>query len=200
MAGDDMRGRMARPRRPEPVLAATVAPAPEPEPSPVAEPETPRPAPGSASPTDLASRLTLALELLGAPLPPVRLAGAGAGRRANKLGHAIDTEAESEAERGRTVRLFRESVTTRLNDPERTAIVVVMQRLHERDISGIILAEGLGYEHLMLPMRMEPERRCATRIGFVDRRAARPPPFPAPVSGAAGGGGAEAGGGAAGAA
>ena len=83
--------------------------------------------------------------------------------------HSV-AEAESAAERERTVRLFRKSVTTRLNDPERTAIIVIMQRLHERDISGVILAEGLGYEHLMLPMRCEPERRCRTGIGFVDRR------------------------------
>src|SRR3954453_16469763 len=80
--------------------------------------------------------------------------------------HSV-AESESAAERERTVRLFRESVTTRLNDPERTAIVVIMQRLHERDISGVILAEGLGYEHLMLPMEFEPERRCRTSIGFV---------------------------------
>src|SRR3954451_22629771 len=47
---------------------------------------------------------------------------------------------ESAAERERTVRLVRESVTPRLNDPERTAIVVIMQRLHERDIAGVVLA------------------------------------------------------------
>ncbi|WP_416355546.1 phage terminase large subunit [Aureimonas phyllosphaerae] len=83
--------------------------------------------------------------------------------------HSIDT-AESEAEREATTRTFRESVPTRLNDPERSAIVVVMQRLHERDVSGQILALKLGYQHLMLPMEFEPERRCRTAIGFEDPR------------------------------
>jgi len=59
---------------------------------------------------------------------------------------------------------------TRLNDPERTPIVVIMQRVHERDIAGEIIARDLGYEHLMLPMRYEPERHCRTRIGFSDWR------------------------------
>jgi predicted phage terminase large subunit-like protein len=45
-----------------------------------------------------------------------------------------------------------------------------MQRLHERDTSGIILTRELGYEHLCLPMRFEAERKCTTKIGFVDPR------------------------------
>lgn len=51
-----------------------------------------------------------------------------------------------------------------------SAIIVIMQRLHERDTSGIILANDLGYEHLMLPMRFESNRRCVTSIGFRDPR------------------------------
>lgn len=83
--------------------------------------------------------------------------------------HSVDG-AESEAERLSTVRTFRESVPTRLNDPERSAIIVIMQRLHEEDISGQIMKLGLGYEHLMLPMEFEPERKCYTSIGFEDPR------------------------------
>ena len=83
--------------------------------------------------------------------------------------HSVAT-AESEAERESVAMTFLESVPTRLNDPKRSAIVVVMQRLHERDVSGIILSKDLGYEHLMLPMEFEPERRCVTSIGFRDPR------------------------------
>lgn len=83
--------------------------------------------------------------------------------------HSTET-AESPTERENTTRIFRESVPTRLNDPVRSAIVVIMQRLHEADVSGQILALKLGYEHLMLPMEFEPERRCATSIGFSDPR------------------------------
>jgi hypothetical protein len=35
---------------------------------------------------------------------------------------------------------LRESETTRLNDPKEAALVVVMQRLHEDDVSGAILS------------------------------------------------------------
>lgn len=47
--------------------------------------------------------------------------------------------------------------------------VLIMQRLHENDPAGEALREG-GWEHLMLPMRYEPERKCSTSIGFVDPR------------------------------
>lgn len=65
---------------------------------------------------------------------------------------------------------FLESVPTRIND-DRSAIIVIMQRLHEKDTSGIILAKDLGYTHLMLPMEFEKERRCVTVTGFRDPRA-----------------------------
>lgn len=83
--------------------------------------------------------------------------------------HSTET-AESPAERQRTTRIFRESVPSRVNDPEKSAIVVIMQRLHEDDVSGQIMKLALGYQHLMLPMKFEPERRCKTALGFEDPR------------------------------
>jgi predicted phage terminase large subunit-like protein len=103
-------------------------------------------------------------------IPFSRLTGGRGDRVIIDDPHSVDG-AESEAERGATVRTFRESVPTRLNDPARSAIVVIMQRLHEQDVSGTILSLKLGYEHLMLPMEFEPERRCVTSIGFEDPRA-----------------------------
>ncbi|WP_338128952.1 phage terminase large subunit [Bradyrhizobium brasilense] len=85
--------------------------------------------------------------------------------------HSTET-AESETERNNTTRKFREGALNRLNDQERSAIVVIMQRLHEDDISGVILKLKMGYVHLMLPMEFEPERRCTTSIGFTDPRTA----------------------------
>lgn len=67
---------------------------------------------------------------------------------------------ESPVSRKKTVRVMRETIPTRLNDPKRSAILVIMQRIHEEDVSGMILAEKLGYSHLMLPMRFDPARRC----------------------------------------
>lgn len=78
--------------------------------------------------------------------------------------------AGSEVQREAVNLTFRESVPTRLTNPISSAIVVIMQRLHERDVSGLIMSRELGYEHLMLPMEFELERRCATSIGFTDPR------------------------------
>jgi len=83
--------------------------------------------------------------------------------------HSTET-AESEADRATTTRIFRESVPTRLNSPEHSAIVIIMQRLHDQDVSGQAISLKLGYEHLMLPMEFEPERACSTSIGFKDPR------------------------------
>jgi predicted phage terminase large subunit-like protein len=99
--------------------------------------------------------------------------------------HSVEG-AFSDAQRNAVLRVFSETVTTRLNLPEQSAIVVVMQRLHEHDLSGHILERALGYEHLMLPMEFEPERACRTSIGFTDPRQAEgellfPERFPAEV-------------------
>ena len=64
---------------------------------------------------------------------------------------------------------FLEAVPTRLNN-EQSAIIIIMQRLNEKDTSGIIKREGLPYEHLCLPMEFEPAHRCTTSIGFTDPR------------------------------
>lgn len=84
--------------------------------------------------------------------------------------HSTET-AESDVERARTVRQFQEGALNRLNDQAKSAIVVIMQRLHEQDVSGAILKAGMGFEHLCLPMEFEPERRCRTSIGFEDPRS-----------------------------
>lgn len=77
--------------------------------------------------------------------------------------------AESETERDNTTRKFREGALNRLNDQEESAIVIIMQRLHAKDISGIVLSKLTGYIHLNLPMEFEPERKCKTPI-FEDPR------------------------------
>ena len=64
---------------------------------------------------------------------------------------------------------FTEALPTRVNNDD-SAIVVIMQRLHEKDTAGIILKRDLGYVHLCLPMRFEAERKCVTSIGFEDPR------------------------------
>jgi len=63
---------------------------------------------------------------------------------------------------------FTEALPSRVNN-EASAIVVIMQRLHQRDTSGIILDRKMPYVHLCLPMRFEADRRCVTPI-FTDPR------------------------------
>jgi predicted phage terminase large subunit-like protein len=45
-----------------------------------------------------------------------------------------------------------------------------MQRLHEADLSGMILDKKLGYDHIMIPMRYDPDRAHPTMLGFTDPR------------------------------
>jgi len=83
--------------------------------------------------------------------------------------HSVEG-ANSDAKRNTVTQLFKEAVTSRLNNPDRSAIVVVMQRLHEEDVSGVILSNNMGYDHIMLPMRYDPARASVTMLGYADPR------------------------------
>ena len=82
--------------------------------------------------------------------------------------------ANSDALRASTLEWFTEAVPSRLNNPKTSAIVVIMQRLHEEDVSGIILdRKGFAgtYDHVCLPMRFEAWRKgVPTKLGYVDPR------------------------------
>jgi predicted phage terminase large subunit-like protein len=79
--------------------------------------------------------------------------------------HAANSAAHLEAARI----AFTETLPTRVNS-DKSAIVVIMQRLHEKDTSGVILDMKLPYVHLCIPMRFEVARRCTTSIGWSDPR------------------------------
>ena len=100
------------------------------------------------------------------------IGGVGTGERGDRIllddPHNVK-EGESDAVRSETCRWFRESMSNRLNDIKRGAIVIIMQRVHEADISGEILTAGLRYEHLMIPMEWDG-RRYTTSIGWTDPR------------------------------
>ncbi len=81
--------------------------------------------------------------------------------------HSTKT-AESDQQRREAVKILREQITDRLNDVQVSAIVMIMQRLHEQDAAAAAIEMG-NYVHLNLPMRFEPENRCVTPI-FADRR------------------------------
>jgi predicted phage terminase large subunit-like protein len=77
--------------------------------------------------------------------------------------HSTET-AESDTERQTAVRIFREGISDRLNDVTTSAIVIIMQRLHEQDVAGVALQLDIGFIHLNLPMEFEPDRACRTYI------------------------------------
>lgn len=83
--------------------------------------------------------------------------------------HSVEA-ALSEAKRTEALRVFHETLPSRINDPTHSAIVIIMQRLHQLDVSGEILEGDYGYEHLCLPMEFEKKRRCVTSTGFKDPR------------------------------
>jgi len=62
-------------------------------------------------------------------------------------------QAESETQRETALTYFRQTLSTRLDDQKAGAIVVVMQRLHEHDLSAV--CQELGYTHLCLPAEAE---------------------------------------------
>lgn len=64
---------------------------------------------------------------------------------------------------------WNETMSSRLIDFEKSARVIIMQRLHVNDLAGEMLRSH-GYEHLCLPMEHEPKFHCQTSIGFKDPR------------------------------
>lgn len=77
-------------------------------------------------------------------------------------------QADSEAVREETTRFRRESLSTRLNDPKTGCFIVVMQRVHERDVTGDILTrEGDDWTHLCLPMEFERKHPTPLRTKVI---------------------------------
>lgn len=98
--------------------------------------------------------------------------GSGTGERADCIIcddpiNAID--ASSQLARENASHWWWQTMSTRDADPRTTSRIVVMQRLHEMDLSGEIAQRG-GYEHLCLPAEFESKSRSVTCIGWQDPR------------------------------
>jgi len=77
-------------------------------------------------------------------------------------------QAESEAERESALTWFDRTLSTR-GESRGASTVVVMQRLHERDVTGHILADLTGYTHVCIPMEYDKVER-KTFLGSYDPR------------------------------
>lgn len=78
------------------------------------------------------------------------------------------SDGESDAIRSETVRWFAETFQNRVNDLGKSPIIVVMQRVHEEDVASAAL--DMGYEHLKIQMRFDPNATKTTSIGWTDPR------------------------------
>jgi len=80
-------------------------------------------------------------------------------------------EAASDARRQFANDWFSQSAVTRLNDKRRGRIILIMQRLHEDDLTGYVVAQG-GWTHLSLPaIAQEDETHgITTPFGLIRHR------------------------------
>ncbi len=87
------------------------------------------------------------------------ITGFGAGKGRDGFGGAIiiddphkPDEARSEVIRKGVIDWFQNTLESRKNDPARTPIILIMQRLHESDLAGWLLVGGNGepWEHVCL--------------------------------------------------
>lgn len=81
---------------------------------------------------------------------------------------SADEAMSSDAARMSVLAWWQYAWSSRLNDPKTSAKVVVMQRLHQQDLSGHLLEVG-GFEHLCLPAEYERSTHV-TSIGWSDPR------------------------------
>lgn len=83
---------------------------------------------------------------------------------ADDLNNTERGKVETDAERITAANFWNEFHSTRLNDPKLSAVINVQQRVHEQDVSGIILDSDENWVHLMIPMEHDVDRHCVTVI------------------------------------
>jgi len=80
-------------------------------------------------------------------------------------------EAFSEAAIQEVIDWWDQTASTRLNDIDLGAFVIIQQRLAENDLTGHVLEQAIGeWQLLMLPMHYDPDRVVVTSIGWKDPR------------------------------
>ena len=100
--------------------------------------------------------------------------GAGTGKGGERV--IVDDphntkQAESDIQRESGLLDFDRNLSTRLNDPNNGAIIIIMQRLHERDLSGHVLQDA-GYTHVKIKAIEESARTITfPKSGRVIERA-----------------------------
>lgn len=79
-------------------------------------------------------------------------------------------EAMSDAERERANRFYERVLSTRFNNPSNGALVIVMQRLGELDLTGFVTRQGgSDWDMLVLPLEFDGHRSVSS-LGWKDPR------------------------------
>jgi predicted phage terminase large subunit-like protein len=96
----------------------------------------------------------------------------GTGARADRViwddPHNIE-KTESQPERDAVIHAWRSTWSERIASEETSARLVIMQRLHQEDISGFLLELG-GWEHLAIPTEYEGQKYFDTSLHQQDPR------------------------------
>lgn len=92
--------------------------------------------------------------------------GTGTGYRGDAM--VVDDPLNAEAalsklKREEAIRWWDQTMSSRLNNLAEGVRVIIMQRLHEEDLTGHVLKQG-GYEHLCLPSQFETKRKCTIYV------------------------------------
>jgi predicted phage terminase large subunit-like protein len=86
-------------------------------------------------------------------------------------------ESESRTIRENTNRWLAEVLPTRLNNMDKSSIIMIQQRTHEEDATGFMLQSNRGgdrWTYVMVPMEFDPDWTCGvTPIGWTDPRTER---------------------------
>lgn len=75
----------------------------------------------------------------------------------------------SEAEREEIITSFNDQFMTRLTPPGQGVAIIVMQRFHHRDLSGVFLDDD-AWDKLIIPVEWDGNHRSKTQLGWRDPR------------------------------
>jgi predicted phage terminase large subunit-like protein len=79
--------------------------------------------------------------------------------------------AESDTTRDQVVGYWKDTWDRRIADPATSTRLIIMQRLHAKDVSGVMLLEQAdSWEHLSIPMEYEGQKYFETSLGWKDPR------------------------------
>jgi predicted phage terminase large subunit-like protein len=103
------------------------------------------------------------------------------GRGGSRIIIDDPTDTHSGVSKGKlesVIHAYTQALGARINDPGSTAIVIIMQRVHQMDLIGYIKANEDNWVHLNIPAEFVPKEKCVTKWGSDWRTKAGEPMWP----------------------